>query len=107
MSSIENLWSAEDEASCIAYLTEAWVEAQWDPEGEACQAYIEDEDEDEEAEDEEDEDEKDEEEEEQSGEFSRCIPCLSRVTHYSRPADVNVCMYHPSWLFKKIDRVTY
>ena len=44
MSSIENLWSAEDEAACIAYLIEAWVETQWDPECEkACPDYIEEE----------------------------------------------------------------
>ena len=33
------------------YVLEAWVEAQWDPEGEkACQAYIEEEEEEEEEE---------------------------------------------------------
>ena len=82
MSSIENLWSAEDEATCIAYLTEAWVETQWDPECEkACQAYIEEEEEEEEYE-EEGEGEEEEEEQQQSGEFSRCIPSIveSRIT---------------------------
>ena len=33
--------------------------------------------------------------------YSIYILCLSRVTHYSRPVDVNVYMYHAGWLLTK------